>query len=302
MIRRPPRSTLFPYTTLFRSAGFDVDRWQDAGRHFRPAGAVHRTAGEYPSPMPVDHWQPSDAGMPCFLRGETDDKLHSAIGKLRVRARALDHDDQIPFERLVDIGGAQLARFFVPGTLQIAPPDEAPPPDIEDIGKVRFDCDFEDEADRLGSIVDQVVVLVYALENRSVQADAEGAFLENHIVLGPIAGAGKGQLRAGEFPASGEVVERAGVEQKRHPAIDREVVAGVKAGIAREETDAGGRHHRGVRIADQELMVVVDGDGGNAVSNRHLRSENLRDRRCCRTGPYLGMMGVSPGSSRSESA
>src|SRR2546427_7796804 len=23
MIRRPPRSTLFPYTTLFRSAGFD---------------------------------------------------------------------------------------------------------------------------------------------------------------------------------------------------------------------------------------------------------------------------------------
>ena len=24
MIRRPPRSTLFPYTTLFRSSGFDV--------------------------------------------------------------------------------------------------------------------------------------------------------------------------------------------------------------------------------------------------------------------------------------
>src|SRR3712207_7471298 len=26
MIRRPPRSTLFPYTTLFRSAGDDEDR------------------------------------------------------------------------------------------------------------------------------------------------------------------------------------------------------------------------------------------------------------------------------------
>src|SRR2546429_6203698 len=26
MIRRPPRSTLFPYTTLFRSDGFDRDR------------------------------------------------------------------------------------------------------------------------------------------------------------------------------------------------------------------------------------------------------------------------------------
>src|SRR3712207_8729166 len=24
MIRRPPRSTLFPYTTLFRSGGFDI--------------------------------------------------------------------------------------------------------------------------------------------------------------------------------------------------------------------------------------------------------------------------------------
>src|SRR5256885_4293690 len=30
MIRRPPRSTLFPYTTLFRSAGADVPR--DLGR------------------------------------------------------------------------------------------------------------------------------------------------------------------------------------------------------------------------------------------------------------------------------
>src|SRR5688572_33182469 len=27
MIRRPPRSTLFPYTTLFRSAGVDPAAW-----------------------------------------------------------------------------------------------------------------------------------------------------------------------------------------------------------------------------------------------------------------------------------
>src|SRR3712207_9377286 len=27
MIRRPPRSTLFPYTTLFRSGDFGVHRW-----------------------------------------------------------------------------------------------------------------------------------------------------------------------------------------------------------------------------------------------------------------------------------
>src|SRR5256885_11951452 len=35
MIRRPPRSTLFPYTTLFRSRGLDP------GRDRRPAADVH---------------------------------------------------------------------------------------------------------------------------------------------------------------------------------------------------------------------------------------------------------------------
>src|SRR2546430_15081110 len=33
MIRRPPRSTLFPYTTLFRSALVDADRDHDRGVH-----------------------------------------------------------------------------------------------------------------------------------------------------------------------------------------------------------------------------------------------------------------------------
>src|SRR3712207_7055968 len=37
MIRRPPRSTLFPYTTLFRSQGVPPEIEQDD----RDAGAVH---------------------------------------------------------------------------------------------------------------------------------------------------------------------------------------------------------------------------------------------------------------------
>src|SRR3712207_7535029 len=42
MIRRPPRSTLFPYTTLFRSLGEDVDQrlavqLLHAGDHRQPA-------------------------------------------------------------------------------------------------------------------------------------------------------------------------------------------------------------------------------------------------------------------------
>src|SRR3712207_8663418 len=35
MIRRPPRSTLLPYTTLFRSVGFALcRRWEDSGRGY----------------------------------------------------------------------------------------------------------------------------------------------------------------------------------------------------------------------------------------------------------------------------
>src|SRR2546422_6080311 len=42
MIRRPPRSTLFPYTTLFRSpraASRDAEDDRSQGRLIRPAGA-----------------------------------------------------------------------------------------------------------------------------------------------------------------------------------------------------------------------------------------------------------------------
>src|SRR2546421_8429541 len=41
MIRRPPRSTLFPYTTLFRSARFAADSLRDAA-------ARHAAARERP--------------------------------------------------------------------------------------------------------------------------------------------------------------------------------------------------------------------------------------------------------------
>src|SRR5258708_27074120 len=41
MIRRPPRSTLFPYTTLFRSSGGGSDR---------PAGASGRSQARVPEP------------------------------------------------------------------------------------------------------------------------------------------------------------------------------------------------------------------------------------------------------------
>src|SRR5438876_4066133 len=42
MIRRPPRSTLFPYTTLFRSAGRHAQR-RRAARHPRPGADAERS-------------------------------------------------------------------------------------------------------------------------------------------------------------------------------------------------------------------------------------------------------------------
>src|SRR3712207_8297502 len=43
MIRRPPRSTLFPYTTLFRSGGSEADRRHGPG-HLHAAQAHALTA------------------------------------------------------------------------------------------------------------------------------------------------------------------------------------------------------------------------------------------------------------------
>src|SRR2546425_7125545 len=43
MIRRPPRSTLFPYTTLFRSLDFDIAAEPAPLRELSPYRSVHAT-------------------------------------------------------------------------------------------------------------------------------------------------------------------------------------------------------------------------------------------------------------------
>src|SRR2546427_9187701 len=73
MIRRPPRSTLFPYTTLFRSEQCDV--WRDGGGGKREAwvdvlrdhrwGAGREPGSERPFRRPrrnVEHAEHTDRG------------------------------------------------------------------------------------------------------------------------------------------------------------------------------------------------------------------------------------------------
>src|SRR3712207_9008868 len=45
MIRRPPRSTLFPYTTLFRSTIYLGGSFTSLGRNTGPGAALHETTG-----------------------------------------------------------------------------------------------------------------------------------------------------------------------------------------------------------------------------------------------------------------
>src|SRR3989454_12677424 len=61
MIRRPPRSTLFPYTTLFRSEGQRTPRASEAPREplHRLAGAdLEHVAGREEPPSVVDRGVP----------------------------------------------------------------------------------------------------------------------------------------------------------------------------------------------------------------------------------------------------
>src|SRR3712207_7875462 len=67
MIRRPPRSTLFPYTTLFRSraargrAGARAPAPDEAARRGAPAARAHRRApggGEVAAPLAVPRRPP----------------------------------------------------------------------------------------------------------------------------------------------------------------------------------------------------------------------------------------------------
>src|SRR5687767_15769093 len=64
MIRRPPRSTLFPYTTLFRSAvdgawSLTLDACRGNTEECSPAGALRRTVIESSSMAIVSRLLPS---------------------------------------------------------------------------------------------------------------------------------------------------------------------------------------------------------------------------------------------------
>src|SRR5258708_14425423 len=65
MIRRPPRSTLFPYTTLFRSAPLGADGYDDGVLYLLRLGKAQDFGAEIFGPV-----RPADAAARDFPRSE----------------------------------------------------------------------------------------------------------------------------------------------------------------------------------------------------------------------------------------
>src|ERR1035438_9091849 len=94
MIRRPPRSTLFPYTTLFRSVAFGVVRQEkalsDYARHpiFQTNGRCKATeekaAGFQDPPRAVQHGCEVGVVAREMQYRAADDDVRECIGKRRV--------------------------------------------------------------------------------------------------------------------------------------------------------------------------------------------------------------------------
>ena len=86
MIRRPPRSTLFPYTTLFRSSELALGVACDIGPV--PPDKGTRKGGEHPSPRPFGHGR----HLKIFQQHENDAQTHQihCYSSASDRAVALD--------------------------------------------------------------------------------------------------------------------------------------------------------------------------------------------------------------------
>src|SRR2546430_13014708 len=95
MIRRPPRSTLFPYTTLFRSAlgggHGGREEGERQGHHDRGAYALDRTCGDQRSEEHTSELQ-SQSNLVCRLLLEKKKKKKKEIA---CKSRVYSTTDQL---------------------------------------------------------------------------------------------------------------------------------------------------------------------------------------------------------------
>src|SRR5260370_3827390 len=97
MIRRPPRSTLFPYTTLFRSA-----KWR---RLRRLSSSFHRPARAPPSASSEEHTSElqSHLNIVCRLLLEKKKDLTSPLGVIAPPQRHIEQQHDVRGHDIVRI-------------------------------------------------------------------------------------------------------------------------------------------------------------------------------------------------------
>src|SRR3712207_8597405 len=80
MIRRPPRSTLFPYTTLFRSAGFQIVGEAETGLQ-----AVEKYRALKPDLVTMDIVMPDMGGIDAVREIVKEDRSEEHTSELQSR-------------------------------------------------------------------------------------------------------------------------------------------------------------------------------------------------------------------------
>src|SRR2546427_908530 len=86
MIRRPPRSTLFPYTTLFRSHPYAPS---PAPPHF------HLRQASWQSPHPFAHDAPHSPPHDCPSATDTHQKTHCSTPHAPFAHRSEEHTSEL---------------------------------------------------------------------------------------------------------------------------------------------------------------------------------------------------------------
>src|SRR2546429_1827093 len=97
MIRRPPRSTLFPYTTLFRSLVGDREPGDDRGGLDRHAGVDGGRRGADSAALPLDPSQRSEEHT-----SELQSRLH-LVCRLLLEKKKKKREQPLIYQPMYDI-------------------------------------------------------------------------------------------------------------------------------------------------------------------------------------------------------
>src|SRR2546422_4202585 len=102
MIRRPPRSTLFPYTTLFRSVQLLVTNLPKVELNHTVVAYAYRAAGPG---IELTVWDPNDPAEPGLITDRKSTRLNSSHGYISYAVFCLKKKNIV--DRDSDSNGAQ---------------------------------------------------------------------------------------------------------------------------------------------------------------------------------------------------